>query len=431
MSAHSSPTVRVACGDPILLDQVIRHLEEIPQWRLLASAHSAHEVFSAVGPPVDFLIVSDTVAAVLAEDARARPISAEVIVFGRVENAGTLRAALKLGARDFVLWPDDQRRLREIVERQTTAPTISDQASLGALHAIWAPKGGSGASVVAAHLSAAMATLGAKCTLMDLDLAHADQTAILAAEDEKKSILDLLRVADELSPSMMGSVAWAHPDGFRAILGPDTSGRGAPVEAVNVKKVVSTVRETADHVVADLPSGMGELTMGLLKEASTVILVVTPDLLSLRRARDAFVALRAAGVDPTGFLGVLNQAGGVDVSEKDLSSVLGLTTTFRVKADMQVYRAANRGELSLAGKRMLVPVARMLRDRVPSREASAIPMPPAGVGRERRVPAPSPAAPKREGRTTTPVPGGTPKPTTQVGAASVVRVVRASSKWRA
>ena len=428
MSAHPSPTVRVACSDPILLDEVIRHLEEIPHWRLLASAHSITELFNGLTSQADFVIVSDMIATELAGDARALNLAGEVIVFGREESPQSLRAALSLGARDFLLWPEDQLRLREITKNQKAGINTEHRASLGGLHVVWAPKGGSGTSVVAAHLAAAMATFTGrtKCILMDLDVGHSDQTAILQAEDEKKSILDLLRVADELSASMVESVAWQHPEGFRAILSADPRAETAFVEAVDVAKVLATVRETADHVIVDLPSGVSEVATRVLREASTVLLVVTPDLLSLRRARHSFTLLRAAGVDPTGFIGLLNQAGGTDVSEKDVRSVLGLTTTFRVKADMQVYRAANRGELSLAGKRMLAPVARMLCEAIPFQEARSIRVRPAGV-----EPAGKHAVPvtPKDGRVPSPRPRQSTSSTTPAKTPSVVRVV-GSTRWR-
>jgi pilus assembly protein CpaE len=429
MSAHSSPTVRVACADPILLDEVIRHLEEIPHWRLSASAHSITELLNGVPPQADFLILSDALATELAGNPRAPSVSGGVIVFGREERSHSLRAALKLGARDFVLWPEDQLRIREIIESQSASVTTNRRAPSGALNAVWAPKGGSGASVVAAHLAAAMATLGPKCVVMDLDLAHSDQTAILGAEAEQKSIIDLLRVAQELSAPMVDSVAWEHSDGFRAILAPGSGREWGSVESDDVMRVIATVRETADQVVADLASGISELVMRVLLEASTVLMVLTPDLLSLRRARDAFAVLRAAGVDPARFLGVLNQAGGADISEKDVRSVLGLTTTFRVKADMQVYRAANRGELSLAGKRMLAPVARMLSETISSGPPSAILT--STVGREREVKVLSaPELPPREPRTPAPVSRRSSKSASPEKAPGVVRVMGSSSRWR-
>jgi pilus assembly protein CpaE len=427
MSAYPSPTVRLACSDPILLDEVIRDLEEIPHWRLLASAHSSQELLNGLASQADFLILSDTIATELAGDARALNLAGEVIVFGREESPQGLRAALRLGARDFVLWPDDRLRLREITIHKRAGITTQHRVSSGGLHVVWAPKGGSGTSVVAAHLAAAMATIAGKtnCILMDLDVGHSDQTAILQAEDEKKSILDLLRVADELSASMVESVAWQHPEGFRAILSADPRADSASVEADDVAKVVATVREAADHVIVDLPSGVTDVATRVLREASTVLLVVTPDLLSLRRARHSFTLLRAAGVDPTRFIGVLNQAGGTDVSEKDVRSVLGVTTTFRVKADMQVYRAANRGELSLAGKRMLAPVARMLAQPVLFQETPPIRVRSSGVELAREYSVPVTKAARRP----SPRPQQSTRSATPAKSPTVVRVV-GSSKWR-
>ena len=38
-------------------------------------------------------------------------------------------------------------------------------------------------------------------------------------------------------------------------------------------------------MVADLPSGLSDLTIAVLEDSSSIVLVLTPDLLGLRRAR--------------------------------------------------------------------------------------------------------------------------------------------------
>lgn len=214
------------------------------------------------------MILSDSLATKLAGRPRGQA-SGETIVFGRKESARTLRAALTLGAGDYVVWPEGRLRLREIVEHERAIPGEPPH-TLGSLHAVWAPKGGSGSTVVAGHLAGAMAMMVAKCHLIDLDLDHSDQTAIRGAEDESNSILDLLRLGEELSTAMVERIAWAHPDGFKAILGPDPRQRSSSIDPAELMRVVTTVRETADHVIVDLPSGMSGVTIRVLRTSQLV-----------------------------------------------------------------------------------------------------------------------------------------------------------------
>ena len=360
MSGSVSPSVLVACDDLLLLDEVIRYLEEIPQWRLVVPARSAEELLRGADLTLpDFVLMSDRIALDLAADPKAGLLEAGCVVFARQETIETLRSALTLGAEGFVLWPQERLQLKPIVERGIISQATSSFVS-GNLHCVWAPKGGAGSSVIAAHLAGCLAHTQKDTILVDLDLDHADQTSILQAETNTKSVLDLMRVGDEVTADMVRSVAWTHPGGFRVILAPGKYGETALVKPTQLARVLTTVREVADHVVADLPSGLSDLNLSLLVEASSIVLVLTPDLLGLRRAAEAVRMLRSAGVDTSRVHAVLNQAGGVDISAKEVEQVLEVPKATRVSADFQIYRMTNRGQLSPRCSRMLVSLAKRL-----------------------------------------------------------------------
>ncbi len=354
----ASPKVLVACDDLILLDEVIRHLEEIPHWRLLRSARSIDELLR-LGNDADCILLSDGLAPELAIHPRAGRLSAGVVLFGRQESTEALRAGLRLGARGFILWPDEQSQLRGMVEVQAPAP-VANSSPAGAVHAVWAPKGGAGASVVAAHLAGAFAVSGRSTVLVDMDLDHGDQTALLGAEPTNKSVGDLIRVADELSAKVVQSVLWSHPLGFRAVLSPAKLGQNGETDGAAVGRVLRAIRETEQNLVVDLPSGLNPVARATFDDATSVSVVLTPDLLGLRRARDLLESLYADGVPSEKIDVVLNQAGGPDITPKEVEAVLGVAAVTRVRADLQIYRAANRGELSPLACKMLTPLARRL-----------------------------------------------------------------------
>ncbi|HYN99428.1 MAG TPA: hypothetical protein VEU28_07105 [Actinomycetota bacterium] len=354
----ASIKVLVACDDLILLDEVIRHLEEIPHWRLLKSVQSVEGVLDSAGGS-DCILLSDGLAGGLAAHPRVPGISAAVVLFGRQESTEVLKAGLRLGARGFLLWPDERSQLRELVEVDAPSPAASSSAA-GELHAVWAPKGGAGASVVAAHLAGALALAGRSTVLVDLDLDSADQTALLGADPASKTAGDLLRVADELSAQVVQSVLWSHPLGFRAVLAPGKVGDNGAAEGASIMRVLRAIRESAQNVVADLPSGFNPVATAALIEATSVSVVLTPDLLGLRRCRDLLRAATSAGLSPDKADVILTQAGGPDITAKEVEAVLGVSAVSRVRADFQIYRAANRGELSPLGCKLLSPLARRL-----------------------------------------------------------------------
>jgi len=320
------------------------------------SARSVDELLNSVHRP-DCALVSDSLAVQLAGHPRSARLTADVVVFGRQETAPALRAALALGARGFVHWPEQQDQLQALVERGRATPANFPPPS-GALHAVWAPKGGAGASVIAAHLAGSLGRLDKATILLDLDLDHADQTCLLGAEPDVKTVGDLLRVADELSEATVRSVVWSHPLGFEAIFAPGRPGVAPAPEAVGA--VLQAIRGMAKHVVVDLPSGDGSVTRAAMEAASSLHLVLTPDLLALRRARDLLKRLRTSEIRLPKLSVVLNQAGGADVTSKEVEAVLGVRQVTRVRADIQIYRVANRGELSPVACKLLTLLAKRL-----------------------------------------------------------------------
>lgn len=358
MSGRVSPTVLVASEDPALLDEIVRHLDQIPHWRLAASARSARELLEAIAShSPEAILVSDGLARDLALVRSAANIgSARVVVIGRDEHPATLRAALHLGARGFVHWPREQKELRALVEEGlTSSPRPGARGSLAML---WGPKGGSGTSVLAAHLTAALSSFGVDCVLVDLDLDHGDQSTILGAGTETKTFADLLRLVEELNPAVLESVAWRHPGGFRVILAPGSPGESSLVKGTEAVRVLGAIRETAAHVVVDLPSGFTELVYSVAEEASRIFLVVTPDLLALRRAREAMQLLDSSGTDAGRIEIILNRSRSGDISVSDVETVLGRPTVAQVPPDVGLLRAPDRGEISSSGRRFLEAVAR-------------------------------------------------------------------------
>lgn len=365
MAGRVAPRVLVASDDAALLDEIVRHLEELPHWRIGTSVRNVEELNQAIATQApEAVLISDGLARDLA--AAGGPQSPPggphatpgLIVVGRQEHTDTYKAALKLGARGFVAWPQDRQQLRALVERDLKMHRRS--ANLGELHAVWSPKGGSGASVLAAHFASALTRVGARCTLVDLDIEHGDQSAILGAEGENKTLVELLRVGDELVASMVGNVVWTHADGFKVVLSPGASGEAEPVKAPAISRVLVSVREGSPHVIADVASGINEISLAMFEEASTLLMVVTPDYLSLKRCRDALKIIRSSGLDTSRCALLLNQWSDPDVTEQDAQAVLGLPVAATIRSDVHLYKSSSRKELSEFGKAILEPLARKI-----------------------------------------------------------------------
>lgn len=356
MASDFSPSVVVASLDPRLLDEVVRRLEELPHWRVMGAVTSLDELSALPdAADADALLVADDLAIRLAG---AGGGSSSVIVFSRVESAQGLRAALDIGARGFITWPSEIERLKALVESGVESQRSGGR--LSPLTALWSPKGGSGSSTLSAHLAGEVARLSSRTLLVDLDLDHADQTTVLGAGDENSGIADLVRVADELSQQSLDALTWQHAGGFRVLLAPGIPGEADLLKSTQMVSVLQSVRERSSHVIADVPSGYRELVIAVAEQATTLALVVTPDVLALKRARDAMKFLRSSGIDASKVALVLNQWFSADISVADAEAVVGISAEVVVNASMEVFRAVGRGELASSLMTTLAPLAHRL-----------------------------------------------------------------------
>lgn len=358
MPAQSSPTVLIASDDASLLDEVIRFTEEIPHWRLLPPVRSRDELSSAIQSHVpDVVVASEGIVVSLQPVDIAAVASKRVLLIARNEEPVVMKHALKLGLGGFVLWPRERGELRALVDsgRETTVSTTSRS---GRLTAIWGPKGGTGSTVLAAHLSAASARAGKETLLIDLDLNHGDQSILLPSEGESKTVLDLLRVANEITPLVIDQIAHHHSEGLKVIFSPGSPGEIDLIKSADVVSALRLMKESVSHLVVDLPSGIHELALTVAEEATTLVLVVTCDVLSLKRSRDAMRLVKTSGIDIAKVLVVVNAySPRGEISIKDVEAVIGRPVAFTIRGDPGLATAPDRGELSASGLKAVEAVA--------------------------------------------------------------------------
>jgi flagellar biosynthesis protein FlhG len=150
--------------------------------------------------------------------------------------------------------------------------------------AVTGGKGGVGKSTVALNLAVSWARRGSRTLTVDGDLGMADLNLLLGLAPERSlaDVLDGAPIADvliaahgiDLVPALNGSHRLANLD---------EAARRRLIGAVN------GLCERYDTVVVDTPAGIGETAMGLAGAAADVVVVTTPEPLSLA---DAYACLK-------------------------------------------------------------------------------------------------------------------------------------------
>ena len=113
------------------------------------------------------------------------------------------------------------------------------------------------------------------------------------ADEEVRTVADLLPLEDEVSPRHVEEVLWRHPQGFGVLLAPGDELGAVQVRGRHYRSAVSAVRRTCDVVVLHVPRGLDEISRG--PDSTSPIGSSSSLGLDVLSFRDAKRAIAAAG----------------------------------------------------------------------------------------------------------------------------------------
>ncbi|HEY3058441.1 MAG TPA: cyclic nucleotide-binding domain-containing protein [Chloroflexota bacterium] len=208
-----------------------------------------------------------------------------------IDNASVWRLArvdfdALLGSNDAVL-----RYLASIIaERQAqanarlAADTAPDEARTqrGFVTAVYSPRGGAGVTTLAVAISIALAERHPDDTvLLDLDVlfGHALSNLWLESRGVLAQMTPLSMQA--LDRTGLDFYLIPHPSSLRIFPSASRPEEGQAITGEHVRAALSTLRRHFGHIVLDLPHGFSEVTLAGLELADRVLLVATPELVTL------------------------------------------------------------------------------------------------------------------------------------------------------
>src|SRR5258708_11141846 len=154
--------------------------------------------------PSDILVIACTghseKALVLIDGAVKQRPTRPVVVFGYGSPNGFVNRVFEAGADDVVVLPQDPEAVRFALQKAIVRKTGGSSARLGGqarLVCVLGPKGGSGKTLTATSLSVALAELGKRVALVDLDLQFGDVGLCMGLKPDR-TIYDLVRSGGSL-----------------------------------------------------------------------------------------------------------------------------------------------------------------------------------------------------------------------------------------
>jgi pilus assembly protein CpaE len=213
-------------------------------------------------------------------------------------------------------------------------------------------RGGSGATTLAVNTAALIARAGRSVCLVDLDLQLGDVCTALDLESQT-SLMSVAREAHTLDAVSLRRRLAQHGSGICAL---SQAGHlddlDPPQLAARMPSLLDTLRANFDHVVVDGVRDFGDLSLAAIEAATRIVLVVTQDVASVRRAARVLSLLATLGVDEAKCSIVLNRAvHRAAVDDAAIERALAKKIAARIREDARVADSLDNGAL-------LVDVAR-------------------------------------------------------------------------
>jgi pilus assembly protein CpaE len=270
----------------------------------------------------------------------------KVIILGAVNDIGLFRELMGRGVSEYIVPPIQPIDLIRAICAQYVNP---EKPFAGRVISVIGARGGVGASTVAHNLAWSIAErqeVGA--TLLDLDLSFGT-AALDFNQDPAQTVADALLSPERVDDTFLERVTTKHTQRLMMLTAPATLEREFELDPSAFEQVIERVRRTSPFVVLDLPHAWSSWIKQTLLASDDVVIVASPDLASLRNAKNIIDMMKAVRPYDAGPSVVLNTVGvpkRPEIPLKDFTEALGAAPVASLGFDPGLFgMAANNGQM--------------------------------------------------------------------------------------
>jgi len=270
----------------------------------------------------------------------------KVLVLGAANDVALYRELMRRGVSEYLVPPLQPLSLIRAVTglyADPSSPFVGRQiAFLGA-------KGGVGASTLAHNVAYCIGErMQANTVLVDFDLPFGT-AGLDFNQDPMQGVADALSQPDRLDPVLLERMMVRCSERLSLFAAPATLDDTYDISADAFEEVASKIRTTAPFVVVDLPHHWSTWMRRMLLASDELVIVATPDLASLRNAKNMIDLVRQARPNDSPPRLVLNQVGvpgRPEIPMKDFSAALNLEPSLVLPFDPKTFgQAGNNGQM--------------------------------------------------------------------------------------
>ncbi len=270
----------------------------------------------------------------------------KVVVVGRSNDVELYRELMRRGASEYLVAPLSPLQLIEVISGLYLDPGA---APIGRVVAVVGARGGSGSSTLSHNIGWCIAEeLHINTTVIDMDLAFG--TVGLDFNDEAgQGICDALSAPERLDDVLLDRLLIKRGEHLSLFTAPALLDRDYETSPDAFETVIDSVRQNIPCVILDVPHGWQPWIKASLLAADEVVIVATPDLTSLRNAKNIIDLVKAARPNDAPPRLVINQVGvpkRPEIPAKDFAETMGLDPSAIIAFDPALFgQAANNGQM--------------------------------------------------------------------------------------
>ncbi len=272
----------------------------------------------------------------------------KVVVVGATNDILLFRELMRRGVSEYLVAPLQPLQLIAAIGGLFADPA---QPFVGRSIAFVGARGGTGSSSVAHNTAYAMSErIGANTVIVDYDLPFGT-AGLDFNQDPLSGVADALSQPDRLDPVLLDRMMVRCTDKLSLFAAPATLDVDWDISPEAFEEVTTQIRATAPFVVLDLPHLWSGWMRRTLIAADEVVIVATPDLASLRNAKNMIDLIRQGRPNDAPPRLVLNQVGvpgRPEIPAKDFGAALGVHPSLVIPFEPKVFgAAANNGQMIL------------------------------------------------------------------------------------
>ena len=300
----------------------------------------------------------------------------KVVVVGRTNDVELYRELMRRGASEYLVAPLAPLQLIEVVSGLYLDPAANP---IGRVIVFIGARGGAGSSTIAHNVGWCVAEeLHINTTIVDLDLPFG--TLGLDFNDEAgQGVADALSAPERLDDVLLDRLLIKRGEHLSLFTAPAAIERDYDAVPEAYESVIDAVRQSTPCVIIDMPHAWTPWSRSCLIAADEIVIVATPDLASLRNAKNIIELVKNARPNDIAPRLVINQANTPrrpEIPAKDFAETMGTDPVAVIPFDPALFgQAANNGQMliELQSKAAASEAVRRLARSITGRNAAASP----------------------------------------------------------